>query len=224
MTQSIEMNVDQRWSRVQAISGLVFALFVATHLANTLLALGGPSAYDGFQRTVQAIYQHPVAEIFLLGVILPAHITAGFIRSRIRRRRGESRSPTVIRLHRYSGWFLVAVIYWHAAAVRLPSLLYDVWPRFEGVAFSIEWMPMWFYPYYFLLAWAGLFHGANGTGLAFTRLGMTRGPLRVAHLQVIGWVGASAIAMSLLAFGGVWFDVGVPMESDYGRLYLSHVG
>ena len=29
-------------------------------------------------------------------------------------------------------------------------------PRFAGVAFAIEWVPAWFYPYYFLLALAVL--------------------------------------------------------------------
>ena len=221
MIESMEFQSERHCIRIQAISGLVFGLFVAVHLGNSLLALSGSSIYDGFQRNVQAIYQHPIVEILLLGFVLPLHITAGIVRARDRRQRGESQPTTIVRIHRYAGWFLVVVVYWHAAAVRLPSLLYGVWPRFDGVAFSIEWMPMWFYPYYFLLAWAGFFHMLNGTGIALMRLGITRRALGAPQLRALGFMAALLITVSLLAFGGVWFDVGTPMDSDYTRLYLS---
>ncbi len=146
---------DRRWQQIQAITGLIFALFVFTYLANTILAPAGASSYDSFQEVARQIYQHLVVEILLLAVILPGHILAGVMRARIRRGRVDVRVGPIARAQRWAGWYLVIVIYLHAVAVRLPALLYDVWPRFEGVA----------------------------------------------------------IAISLLAFGGVWFEVGDPMRS-----------
>ncbi|MFT4582064.1 MAG: succinate dehydrogenase/fumarate reductase cytochrome b subunit [Gammaproteobacteria bacterium] len=154
MKTQVAVQLDPRWQRIQAITGLIFALFVFPHLANTTLAVVGPSAYNAFQETARAIYQPPFVEILLLGAILPIPIFAGFRRARIRRAQGGMSSSITQRWHRWAGWFLVFVIYMHAAAVRLPSLLYDVWPRFAGVALAIEWVPAWFYPYYFLLALA----------------------------------------------------------------------
>ena len=214
---------DHRWQQIQAITGLIFALFVFTHLANTFLATAGATAYDSFQEAARQIYQHPVVEILLLAVILPGHILAGVMRARIRRGGVDVRVGPIARAQRWAGWYLVVVIYLHAGAVRLPALLYDVWPRFEGVAFSIEWVPAWFYPYYFLLGLAGLYHGVNGSRIALGRLGLRLRPLGASQAMAIASVGGVAIAVSLLAFGGVWFDVGDPMRSAYGQLYLSLV-
>jgi succinate dehydrogenase/fumarate reductase cytochrome b subunit len=215
---------DLFWQRIQAVTGLIFALFVFVHLANTTLAVVGSSAYNNFQAVVRAAYQAPVVEILLLGVILPSHILAGFRRARIRRANGGMNLSVAQRWHRWAGWFLVFVIYVHVAAVRLPSLLYDVWPRFAGVAFAIEWVPAYFYPYYFLLALAGFYHATNGSLLALGRVGVKIRPLRLPAARWVLIGGGATIIVSLLGFGGVWFDVGDPMNSEYARLYLELMG
>ena len=66
-------------------------------------------------------------------------------------------------LHRYAGFFLLVFIGGHIVAVRGASWFYDVYPGFEGLAFSIAAVPGYFYPYYFLLAVAGFYHGINGS-------------------------------------------------------------
>ncbi|MFT4564240.1 MAG: succinate dehydrogenase/fumarate reductase cytochrome b subunit [Gammaproteobacteria bacterium] len=106
------------WQRIQAITGLIFALFVFAHLANIVLAIAGPAASNRFQETARTVYQAPLIEILLLGVILPTHIFAGFRCSRIRRASGGVSLSSAQRWHRGR-----VGIYMHAAAVRLPSLL-----------------------------------------------------------------------------------------------------
>ena len=163
MNDASALRQDRNWAAVQALTGLIFMLFVAVHLANTLLGIGGASAYDAFQELARRVYQHPVVEITLVLLVLPLHILAGISRARLRRRGITHNASTPQRFHRIAGWFLVIFIFGHIAAVRLPSLLYDVYPRFEGVAFSIAWIPAYFYPYYLLLGLAGLYHATMGT-------------------------------------------------------------
>ena len=209
---------DRRWRRVQAASGLTFALFLLAHLTNTLFALGGAGAYDGVQGSLRAVYQLPAVEILLLGLVLPAHITAGIARARLRRRSGRGTAGPVVRMHRLAGWLLVVVVYWHAAAVRLPALLFDAPPRFSGVSFALHWLPAWFYPYYFVLALAGFYHLFVGGALALSRFGMrVRAPTQRAA-TITTACGAIIFACALLAFGGVLFELADPFASDYARI------
>lgn len=211
-------SADRFWRSVQAVSGLAFAVFLLAHLANTLFAFGAAPAYDAVQSVVRAVYQVPVVEILLLAVVLPAHITAGIARARLRRRAGMQPAGTVLRLHRLAGWLLVAVVYWHAAAVRLPALLFAAPPRFAGVSFALHWLPAWFYPYYFVLALAGFCHLLVGLAFALPRCGIPLGRLRPRTFAIATTCAAVTCAGVLLAFGGVLFDVGDPFAGDYARI------
>ena len=215
---------DLGWQRIQAATGLVFAVFVAAHLGNTVLAIAGTDVYDGAQRALRAVYQHPIVEIALLGVVVPLHLAAGFVRSRLRKAGPRRPVPLSLRLHRYAGWFLALVVYFHVAAVRLPAVLYDAWPGFAGISFSLHFVPAWFYPYYFILALAGFYHAANGSRLAVSRLAARPPAFEARRLPVLAGIAAVALAASLLAFGGVLYDVPDPFVSPYARVYLDWLG
>ena len=101
------------------------------------------------------------------------------------------------------------VIAGHILAVRGPSLFFDVYPGFAGLAFTIEFLPGHFYPYYFALGLAGFYHALNGASIALGRLGI-RFALPQRHLTLASSLAALAMVVSLLGLGGVWFDVGDP--------------
>lgn len=212
---------DQTWRKLQAITGLVFALFVFIHLGNALLALGGIEIYNNFQRAIAHVYQHPIVEIGLLFFVLPLHLLAGFKRNRMRRTAIGGKTELSLRLHRIAGWFLAFVVYYHAAAVRGPAIFYAAWPRFEGVSFSLHWFAWWFYPYYFLLALFGFYHALNGSRLALSALAIVRRPFPRSYLSPVTTIAAILFVLSLCAFGGLWFDVGDPFASDYAQVYLN---
>ena len=153
--------------KVQAASGALFALFVAVHLVNTWLASFGAPAYDTFQAAVRAIYQAWLVEVALLALLI-THAGSGI--TRMLRERGRTRSLRQ-RWHLYAGLFLLVFMGGHILAVRGPSWFFDVYPGFGGLAFSIDYAPYYFYPYYFLLAMAGFYHGLNGLSLALPRPG-----------------------------------------------------
>lgn len=203
---------------LQAATGLLFAAFVSVHLLNTWLASFGPEVYDGVQRALRAVYQFAPLEALLLSALV-VHLAIGLWHLW----RGPKRAlNTRARLHRYAGIFLALVIAGHILAVRGASWFYDVYPEFIGLAFSIDALPGYFYPYYFLLSIAGFYHALNGTGIALQRFGIRR-RLTDGTLKVAAGIAAVLTGAALLAFGGVWTDVGDPAHSAFGQLALEIV-
>jgi succinate dehydrogenase/fumarate reductase cytochrome b subunit len=196
------------WLRVQAVSGLVFLAFALMHLLNTALAALGPSAYNGFQRTLRTVYQQPFVEITFVLLPIVAHVVAGVVR--MRQRKGKH-APTSLRarVHRSSGYFLLVFIGGHIGATRLPPLLRGVYPEFEGVAFTFQFLPAWFYPYYLALGLAGLLHASLGLPLALSALGVRVRSQWRSGLRF--WLPVSVLAAGVLlgtaALGGLLYAV-----------------
>lgn len=200
---------------VQAASGMLFAAFLSVHLLNTWLAAAGSGMYTTVQALASTVYQAALLEWLILAAVV-VHAGCAVLRWR-RERRGPL--PWRARLHRYSGIFLLLVIGGHVAAVRLVPGWFGIRPGFDGVAFSLAWLPGWFYPYYWLLGVAGAYHAANGLMLAGARLLGWRVP-------GAGWVygvaaGAALLTLAaLLGFGGMLYDTSDPWQSAFARLYL----
>jgi succinate dehydrogenase/fumarate reductase cytochrome b subunit len=201
--------------KIQAASGAVFSLFLVVHLINTWIASVGAGAYDSVQQVLRQVYQFAPVEALILAA-LAVHMAVGITRIVTEPPRQLSLRA---RLHRYSGFFLMVFIGGHIFAVRGSSWFYGVYPGFEGLAFSIDAVPGYFYPYYFLLALAGLYHGLNGLGIASARLGWR---LNVSSrvLQRVTAGGGFLTAMALLGFGGWFFEVGNVYESAFAQLAI----
>ena len=200
---------------VQAASGMLFALFLAVHLLNTWAAVAGPRAYEGLQRVLAFVYQAPVLEWLILGAVL-VHAGCAVVRWRTERR---GKLPWRARLHRYAGIFLIVFIAGHVTAVRFLPAAFGIRTGFDGIAFSLEFLPGYFYPYYLLLGLAGAYHLMNGLLVAAGRLGF-RVPVSARWVYAgAGAAGALTLA-ALLGFGGVLFEVADPWQSDFARLYL----
>jgi succinate dehydrogenase/fumarate reductase cytochrome b subunit len=217
---------ERRWGRIQAGSGLVFLAFAALHLVNQWLALLGPAAYDGFQRGARGLYQQPALEVGLVMGPLVLHVVAALRRMRLRGVLGRGGSWRM-RLHRITGYFLLLVIFGHVAAVRGPSLLLGFFPGFDGISFSLWWMPGYFYVYYTLFGSSALYHGLNGAWLALHALGLRRdaslpGGRRALFVPVA--VGSALVVAALLAFGGRLFPIEDPREGPYARMWEERFG
>lgn len=201
--------------KVQAASGAFFALFVAAHLVNTAFAAFGIAAYDGVQGALRIVYQAFVIEVALLAA-LGIHIVAGITRMVTERRRVRSIRA---KWHRVAGIFLMIFIGGHIFAVRGPSWFYGVYPGFEGLAFSIDYAPYYFFPYYFLLGVAGFYHALNGLSVGLPRLGLR---LALGNVTLVRATACAAIVMTaaLLGLAGVWTDTGAPYESEFAKLAM----
>lgn len=211
---------DRTLIRVQATSGAVFLVFTLVHLANTASAVGGPAAYDAFQRGARAVYQIPLLEILGIALPLAIHFTAALERLR---RDGFRRSDRSLRgrLHRASGRFLLLVIGGHILAVRGPSLFLDFHPDSGGLAFSLWWMPWLFYPYYMLFALSAAYHGWNGLFL-FAATWRRPLPRRLREgpgfWLPVGLLAAMAIA-GVLRLGGLFGEIADPTDNAYARMW-----
>jgi succinate dehydrogenase/fumarate reductase cytochrome b subunit len=211
---------NRRLLQIQAVSGGTFLAFTLLHLANTGVATLGVEAYDGFQERARWLYQNPLIEVLFLALPLSVHAAAAIERLR---RSGFRRANQTLRskLHRYSGYLLLAVIWGHILAVRGPSLFQDFHPGFAGLSFSLWWIPWLFYPYYALLALCGLYHGTNGFMLAAAVFGR---PFPDALRYGWGfWAPLSAAGVALVlgiaAMGGILFSIPDPIDNPYARMW-----
>lgn len=210
--------------RVQAASGALFALFLLAHLVNQMVAAAGPEVYDELQGRLRTAYQAPLVELAcVLGPLL-VHIVVSVWRIARRRRRGQkvSNHPRA-RWQRITAIVLFIFTLGHTSATRGPSLVYGVFPGFDGVAYTLVWFFAYFFPYYLLFSLAGLYHGLNGLALALPRIGLqvpaaVRSGRSVAGLWLVG---AVALALGMAGFAGAFHDVrDRAVASPYARLLV----
>ena len=211
------------WARVQAISGLCFAVFLVLHLTATVSAVFGEAAFTFVQHAGRRIYQFPLLELGLI-VAFVLHLVAAWQLRHLAR--SAVRSNPRRRLHRHAAIYLLLFVVGHALATRGVSLAGDVDSGFDAVAFSIAWMPAWFVPYYFFLALAGLYHAWWGSLTALSRLGWkASGRLRFRRgFWLLPLAGLVVVPLALARFAGLLGDIGDPMASDYARYYLTLFG
>lgn len=213
---------ERRLLRVQAASGALFALFLAVHLGNTMLAALGPATYDAAQGQLRAVYQVPAIEVALVVGPLVVHVVASVWRVLRRRRLGQP-SPRAVRtrLQRYSAVVLLVFIVGHVVATRGASLIFGVWPGFDAIAFTMVWTPAYFIPYYTLFSVAALYHLINGLAVAMPRLGV-RGLVGLrSDRAVLGLSAALALLLVLgvAGFAGAFEEVrGRAIDGSYARM------
>jgi succinate dehydrogenase/fumarate reductase cytochrome b subunit len=219
--------MERTLARIQAVSGLLFAVFLSLHLVNLYASAFGPGRYDQVQRGVRVLVHAPGYEIVLLLAPLLVHAAVGVIR--IRRRpppKGGARPPIEARLHRWSAWFLLVVVFGHAAATRVPPVFFDAAVGFAGVSFALWWMPAFFYPYYILLGLAGLYHGTYGTWSALRLFGVRLPAFARLGARVLVPLGIAAVLTiaSVLSFSGALYPTPDPTDNDYARFYEEWLG
>ena len=211
-------NMESRLVAAQAIAGMLFLVFLVLHLSNTLLAPFGPEVYNSYQRAIRQIYQHPFFELVLVIGPLLTHVIAGLCLHSIRKRRRHTRALKY-RLQTWAGFVLLFVVFGHMLATRGISYWYGAFPEFEGVSFSLWWVPAYFYPYYFLLFMAGLYHGTMGVFSVLGRLGFIRMTSANSLPVLVTALGAIGVTLALLGFGGLLFEIDDPRDNDYARQY-----
>ena len=112
---------DRSLIKLQSISGLIFATFLILHLSNMTTALLGQNTYDQYMRLLRWYYQYPLIEIFVVGAASLVHIYASIKRGIQRRKkekfRDQNNRPSLrLRLHRYSGYFILLAFFCHVIA------------------------------------------------------------------------------------------------------------
>jgi len=177
---------DKNLSKIQVISGGIFGSFLGLHLLNSLSAVAGEAIYNDLMNLFRKYYQRQFVEPVILGAAA-VHMVVSGIKIYRRWKRGSQvgdngtvskqsqtkedqattsswyHNLTPLQLHRYSGYFLTAVIVGHVAAVRLPYFVNGHLVDMSFVSFSIDNWPYIFYPYYIMFSALGLYHMTYGT-------------------------------------------------------------
>ncbi len=209
--------------RVQALSGLMFSLFLVVHLVNTALAAFGPESYDGFQHAMRKGYQYGPVE--LLVVLGPLFVHVGCGLARMVQRRGQPRAPVnwETRAHRWSAYYLLFFFIGHISATRGSSFFYGVFAGFEGVSWTFRWVPAYFWPYYSLLFISGAVHLIIGVkrALPALQLGALPWPRSSRAVALTCALAAMLGLTGILHLGGVLRDVGTPENGPFAKLVLS---
>jgi len=205
--------------RIQALSGVAFAVFLSLHLANTAAAIISAGSYDAFQGVARRFYQQVVVEIVLVAGALILHVAASLELAR-RRKRGPA--PAELRVHRYSGYFLLTVVFVHVLATRGAALFQGVPVAAQYLSFTLATWPIIFFPYYALLFAAGACHLLIGLRLALGRLGVHWAMgMKISSVRValVGTLGLGLLGLAALG-GRVW-PVAITERSAYERYFES---
>jgi succinate dehydrogenase/fumarate reductase cytochrome b subunit len=190
-------------ARVQAASGAAFALFLSLHLATTSSATLGISTYDRVLAALRAIYRPSLSvEIVLIAAPALVHVVCAARALWRRRNRPPARPPWSLRVHRWAGWTLAAVIVGHVFATRvMPALA--IGPaatgraEFSYLAYSVLNWPIFIIPYYLIFGLAGAAHLA--LGLAYAVRVLAPSQTRTAPTVRLGVVAACLVAALVTA-------------------------
>ena len=161
---------------------------------------------DAVQAQMRAVYHAPPFELVAVAGALVVHVVVSVWRMVRRRRSGRpAAAATRQRLQRWSGIVLLVFTFGHAFATRGTSLLTDVLPGFDAIAFTMVWIPAYFVPYYLVFSIAGLYHALHGLALGLPRLGVrVKVPVRAVY---VAWAaGAVALALGIAGFCGAFHD------------------
>lgn len=206
----------KRLLQVQALSGATFALFLTVHLMNQAAAVWGERRYDELQHAARQAYQAPAVELLLVLLPLAVHVLSAVVRL-VKFRGDASSGPWRVRLFRYAGRFLLLVIVGHVLATRGPAWSGAV-PEgvsFAGLAFTFQFVPAFFWPYYLVLGLAGVVHLVHGVSTVARMVGAPAPGDRTFWVTVA--VAGVLVVAGVFALGGALFDVGHPETSAYAR-------
>lgn len=195
------------WARAHRMTGLLFLIFVALHLAVHLTALAGISAHDRYLSFVQILYRSPSIEPLLLAALLiQIGIGVHFAISRWHSTKGDRWG----RLQLVSGLYLAFFVVNHTGAAlyaRYGAGLETDFFWASGVLMHpiLRW---YFYPYY-ALAILAVFTHASAAVWYRTR--------SVNGVRLVMMSGAAIAGLILLAFGGWLYPIATP--GAYLRYY-----
>ena len=169
--------------KIQALSGLFMAIYVAMHLTNHFMLNISYDAADQLMMKFRNVYQNPLFEVAFFAA-LAAHFYANYqiytSRSKIasKKKNDDAKAPIAVsaelKAHRYAGYFLSIFVVTHVLAVSVTPLVYfDNAQDFDYsfAAAAIAFFPLHsFTVYYIVLGVAGGWHLVYGVRAAMATL------------------------------------------------------
>jgi hypothetical protein len=202
------------------VLGLCLALFVSSHLATHLTALGGADAHLAALKTVQKAYRNPVVEpILIAGLLLQIGLGVRLAVAHRRRPTGDIWAGEFWpRAQLWSGLYLAWFIVVHSSAALYTRLGFGLETNFYWASGTLlhpalQWL---FYPYYTLAIAAVFTHAAAA---------LRRWSGRAAAGAVALSAGSVVTLLIMLAFGGWLYPIATPAAYQaYYAALLDKVG
>ena len=196
---------------IHRATAIVLALFILSHLAIHLFALGGAPAHLKALDSVQWIYRNPIGEGVLVSVIL-VQIVTGARRLKFKRKLKNGWA----RLQVLSGLYLMMFLLVHTSAALYTHQIFGLETDFYWAAGSLHFSPLRyiFAVYYFLAVLAFFTHAACAFHFGW------RGQYKSLRKPLI-MVGALIGGTIVLTFWGAFYDIAIPdaVVDYYAKYY-----
>ena len=193
----------RRWIRIaHRVSAVLLAIFLAAHLLNHVVALGGIAAHLAFMEGARLVYRSPALEPMLLAAVLVQIVTGaeqvragwGTRRGFWQRTQAASGLYLAFFLANHTFWVLVARVgYGLDSNFYLAATFLTIWP-----------LPLLFAPYYALGVFALFAH------LACTAHFRIEGRAGERVGQAFVACGAVLAGVIVAAFMGAFYDIHLP--------------
>jgi succinate dehydrogenase/fumarate reductase cytochrome b subunit len=148
--------------RIQAITGILFSIYLILHLLNHAVAIAGPESYNAVQYNLRIFYQHPFIEIPFIIIIPVIHLYIGI--KQAWKRKFLFNGPLYTLLFRFSGYIVGMIYFIHVFFTRGQALLHNLSTSYESIAYSLTARPLkyFFLPYYIFFSACGIIHMTFG--------------------------------------------------------------
>lgn len=179
----------------------VLGLFILSHLAVHLAAMGGIEAHQRWLKFVQVAYRNPVGEILLVLAVV-VQVASGTMLVRARRRK--------LTLQVVSGVVLAVFLILHTGAALYTHHVFGLETDFYWAAGSLHYDPIryGFAIYYFVAVLAFFVHLAAALNARFA-IGRRWLP------RVLALFGAVVAAVIIAAFAGVFYPVTISPAAEH---------
>ncbi len=199
--------------RLHRLTAIILGLFIVSHLAVHLTALGGIETHLATLDAIQWIYRNPIGEIILVAAILSQVIT-GFKRLKFKRRNKAfwARAQVI------SGLYLIMFLIVHTGAALYTHHIFGVETDFYWVAGSLHFSPIKyvFAVYYFLAVLSIFVHFAAAVHFGWRS---EKKPILRNALPLIGLLIAGTI---IFTFWGGLYSIQIP--DDVTAYYQKYFG
>lgn len=223
--------------KLQALSGLIFGVFLVMHLlTHYSLNLGWDTAHS-YQQLFRRIYQHPRVEIVIFGSLVVHMYSNTMIyiyRGKLAADKKEGSATEKISLelkgHRYAGYFLAFSIFGHVAATRIgPMFIMDDASEYDYgfISKANELLPSnLFLGYLVVLGATGVWHLIYGTrsAIATLRGKSVMGTKFPISLKMVALTSHILIISACLALGGFYYTVDLETKTELHDKLFSAMG
>jgi len=197
--------------KLQAASGLTFATFLFLHLINSISSHKGQVFYDTVQSKFRLYYQNPFVEIVIVLGSLLIHSISNIILFYLRNvNKPALSSSSEGKYQRYTGLVLAVIVGFHATFTRILPYLHGQVSDFQSVSFTVEVLPILFYPYYIFYGINGIYHLSHGFLQSTQVLGLRNGnwvkETRSISFKIFIIIASLAIISAIMAFGGIYYS------------------